>query len=155
LKVSNIVIPNPHLRAPFEAALQTSSLAYTINLLGMLALQTAYEEGDNWLKQVKDYLTGNLETIAAYLEENTPEIQLVRPEGTHLAWLDCSRLELEPATLAHFFTEQANVYLEEGSLFGEEGSAFMRLNFACPRPILIEALNRIGRAVAHSRTASH
>lgn len=147
LKTSNIIILNPDLHAQFKDALQSSSLAYSINLMGMLALQTAYEDGQNWLEQLLDYLTGNANLLAEYLDRNIPEIQLIPPEGTYLAWLDCSRLNLEAAELHRFFLEEANVYLEDGDMFGEEGAAFMRLNFGCPRPILQEALKRIARAV--------
>jgi cystathionine beta-lyase len=147
LKTSNIIILDPDRHAQFKDALQSSSLAYAINLMGMLALQTAYEEGENWLEQLLAYLTGNANLLAEYLTSNVPEIQLIPPEGTYLAWLDCSRLNMETAELRRFFLEEASVYLEDGDLFGEEGAAFMRLNFGCPRPILREALERIGRAV--------
>jgi cystathionine beta-lyase len=147
LKTSNIIILDPDRHARFKDSLQSSSLAYAINLMGMLALQTAYEDGENWLEQLLNYLTGNANLLAEYLDNNMPEIQLIRPEGTYLAWLDCSRLNMETAELRRFFLEEASVYLEDGDLFGEEGAAFMRLNFGCPRPILREALERIGRAV--------
>jgi cystathionine beta-lyase len=151
LKTSNIIIPNPDLHAQFKDTLQTSKVAFALNFLGQLALQAAYEDGENWLKQVLVYLTANSNLIADYLESHIPEIHLIRPEGTYLAWLDCTRLNMEPDQLHKFFTEKANVYLEEGDMFGEEGAAFMRLNFACPRHILQEALERIDHAVADWR----
>ncbi|MFZ0545813.1 MAG: MalY/PatB family protein [Candidatus Promineifilaceae bacterium] len=147
LKTSNIIIPNPDLHARFKDTLQNSSISHAINLMGMLALQTAYEEGENWLEQLLVYLSDNCNFLADYLEKNIPEIKMRRPEGTYLAWLDCSRLNLEAADLHRFFLEEANVYLEAGDIFGEEGAYFMRLNFACPRSILQEALERINRAV--------
>jgi cystathionine beta-lyase len=147
MKTSNIIILNPALHARFKDQLQFSKLAYTLNFLGQAALQAAYEDGENWLEQLLDYLSGNCNLMVEYLEKHIPEIRLVQPEGTYLAWLDCCRLGLEGADLHHFFTEKANVYLEEGKIFGEEGAAFMRLNFACPRPILQEALERMERAV--------
>jgi cystathionine beta-lyase len=113
----------------------------------MIALQAAYEDGENWLNQVLVYLNDNCNLAADYFKAQIPEIRMTKPAGTYLAWLDCTRLKMEPDELHQIFTETANVYLEEGDMFGEEGKAFMRLNFACPRHILQEALERIDRAV--------
>jgi cystathionine beta-lyase len=147
LKTSNIIIPNPYLHAKFKDQIQNTSVSHSINFLGMIALQAAYEDGENWLNQVLVYLNDNCNLAADYFKAQIPEIRMTKPEGTYLAWLDCTRLKMEPDELHHFFTETANVYLEEGDMFGEEGKAFMRLNFACPRHILQEALERIDRAV--------
>jgi cystathionine beta-lyase len=147
LKTSNIIIPNPDLHAKFKDQIQNTSVSHSINFLGMIALQAACEDGENWLNQVLVYLNDNCNLAADYFKAQIPEIRMTKPEGTYLAWLDCTRLKMEPDELHHFFTETANVYLEEGDMFGEEGKAFMRLNFACPRHILQEALERIDRAV--------
>ncbi len=147
LKTSNIIIFDPEKHGRFQTQLQTSTMGYSLNFLGQIALQAAYEDGENWLRQVLVYLTDNCNFMADYFETHIPEIKLVKPEGTYLAWLDCTALNMEVDELHNFFTEQANVYLEEGNMFGDEGNAFMRLNFACPRHILQEALERICRAV--------
>lgn len=147
LKTSNIIILDPDRMVQFRTQLQNSSASHSINFLGQVALQAAYEDGQNWLDQVLVYLSGNCNLMLDYFERHIPEIKMVRPEGTYLAWLDCSSLNMEGKELFNFFFERANVYLEEGDMFGEEGSQFVRLNFACPRPLLQEALERIGRAV--------
>lgn len=147
LKTSNITILNPDLHAQFKNQLQNSSVAHSLNFLGQVALQAAYEDGQNWLNQVLAYLSDNCNLMVEYFENHIPEIKMVRPEGTYLAWLDCTHLNMEIKELHDFFMNKANVYLEEGNMFGEEGNAFMRLNFACPRHILQEALERIHRAV--------
>ena len=147
LKTSNIIIFDPEKHGRFQNQLQTSTMGYSLNFLGQIALQAAYEDGENWLRQVLVYLTDNCNLMVDYFENHIPEIKMIEPEGTYLAWLDCTALNMEGEALHHFFNEKANVYLEEGDMFGEEGAAFMRLNFACPRPLLQEALERIGRAV--------
>ena len=73
---------------------------------------------------------------------------MVRPEGTYLVWLDCRRLELDKWELKRLMLQEARVYLEDGFIFGDEGDGFVRINIACPRSILTEALERIKSAIA-------
>jgi cystathionine beta-lyase len=154
LKTSNIIIFDTDMHARFQAQLQKSKLAHSINFLGQVALQAAYEDGENWLEQILVYLTDNCNWMLDYFEKHIPEIKMIQPEGTYLAWLDCSGLRMEGKELHQFFNNKANLYLEEGNMFGDEGLAFMRLNFACPRHILKEALDRIHRAVTDWRTTA-
>jgi cystathionine beta-lyase len=152
LKTSNIILLNPDYHARFQEQLQNSTTAYSLNFLGQVALQAAYEDGENWLAQVLVYLSDNCNLMRDYFANHIPEIKMIQPEGTYLAWLDCTALNMSGSDLHNFFKDKANVYLEEGDMFGEEGAAFMRLNFACPRHIVQEALERIGRAVAAHRS---
>lgn len=117
------------------------------NLFGYTALEAAYRYGDEWLEQVLDYLQGNLEVLVDYLDKKIPEIKVIEPQGTYLIWLDCRGLSMDRKTLAHFMRVKARVGLEDGFIFGEAGDGFMRMNIACPRSILEEALKRIEIAV--------
>jgi cystathionine beta-lyase len=86
--------------------------------------------------------------MRAYLAEHIPQLQVVPPQGTYLAWVNCSGLGLTPEARKLFFLEQAKLILDEGELFGPEGAGFERFNLACPRSILEEALERLKTAVA-------
>jgi cystathionine beta-lyase len=146
LKTSNIIIANADLRARFEKTLQSNGL-HGISAFGVVAAEAAYTAGEEWLRQVLDYIEGNLRYVQAYLAEHLYEISVVPPEGTYLLWLDCRRLGLDQAGLKRLFLHEARVYLEDGSIFGAEGAGFQRMNIACPRSILSEALDRIAAAL--------
>ena len=94
-----------------------------------------------------DYITGNLRYLEQYIAEHLPQITVVPLEGTYLAWLDCRRLELDKKELERVMLKEARVYFDEGYIFGSEGDGFERINIACPRSILVEALERIRNAV--------
>jgi len=147
LQTSCIVIPNERLRKRFRATIDATGQSLP-NTFGIVALQAAYENGEPWLEELLDYLQANLEYVESFVLDHIPRIQVVRPEGTYLVWLDCRKLGLDAAQLQHLMRDKARVYLDEGPLFGVEGEGFERLNIACPRSLLEEALRRIGSAVA-------
>ena len=146
LKHSNIIIPNQNLREQFSQMLVNSGLS-GVNIFGMTALEAAYNHGEEWLDQLLEYLDGNLLYMEEYMAENIPQITVVKPEGTYLIWLDCRELGLSIKELKHLMIEEAGVYMDEGFIFGPEGEGFERINIACPRSILEDALERIKGAV--------
>jgi cystathionine beta-lyase len=146
LHTSNIIIPNAGLRARFKKTLKSNGLG-GIGPFGLVALEAAYNYGDEWLDQALDYMEGNLDYLEDYVAQHIPRISLVRPEGTYLAWLDCRALGLDKWALKRLMLEEARVFLDDGFIFGPEGEGFQRINVACPRSILIEALERIKEAV--------
>ena len=148
LKTSAIIIPDASRRAAFRQALRSSGLSLAGSTFGVVAFKAAYEHGERWLERVLEYLQGNLEYLEAYVKERIPQIQVVRPEGTYLVWLDCRKLGLDKVELERLMRSQARVYLDEGGIFGPGGEGFERINIACPRSILTEALDRIRKAVA-------
>ena len=146
LQVSNIFIPNAELRKSFRR--QMSAVGYSqVNMIGLHACRAAYEKGREWLEELKIYLKGNLDFARAYLEENLPQIKLVEPEGTYLIWLDCRSLGLTEERLEHLIVHEAKLWLDSGAIFGEVGEGFERINIACPRAVLKEAMERLHRAV--------
>jgi cystathionine beta-lyase len=147
LQTSCIIIPNPDLQKRFEATLQSNGL-FGINAFGAVALQAAYDHGEEWLLQMLEYVEGNFEYLNAYVAENIPQIDVIQPEGTYLVWLDCRKLQLDKMDLRQLFFEQARVYLDDGFIFGPEGEGFERINIACPRKVLVEALDRIRQAIS-------
>jgi cysteine-S-conjugate beta-lyase len=145
LEASSIIIPNKKLREAFTSA--RMGILPGPNLFGYCALEAAYRYGDDWLGQVLDYLQANLEFMQEFFRTRIPRITVIQPQGTYLIWLDCRRLGLDDPGLKSFMIEKARVGLDDGFLFGEGGSGFQRMNIACPRPILEEALSRIETAV--------
>jgi cystathionine beta-lyase len=117
------------------------------NLFGILATEIAYTHGEEWLDQVLDYLQDNLDFLMEYIERNIPRIKAIRPEGTYLVWLDCQELHMNDTELKKFMLKHARVWLNDGPTFGRSGSGFQRINIACSRSILKEALRRIKQAV--------
>lgn len=147
LQISNIFIPNVQIRKAFLR--QMSAVGYSqVNMIGLHACRAAYETGREWLEELKVYLKGNLDYARAYLEENLPQINLIEPEGTYLIWLDCRALGLPEEKLEHLIVHEAKLWLDSGAIFGEVGEGFERINIACPRAVLKEALERLHRAVS-------
>jgi len=116
--------------------------------LGYVATMVGYRDASDWIEQLRDYLTANRDHAVNFIKENMPQLKITTPEGTYLMWIDCNALGLQ-GTAADFFKEQAKVVLNDGEWFGRDGNGdgFVRLNFACPRAQLDEALSRIHKAV--------
>jgi cystathionine beta-lyase len=142
---STIIIPNAKLRNSFSNA--RAGILPQPDVFGMVALEAAYRDGDEWLTQVLDYLQGNLDFMMTYIRERIPEISVIKPGGTYLVWLDCRKLGMDNLTMRSFFREKAKVGFDDGYIFGPAGAGFERMNIACPRSVLMEALNRIEKAI--------
>ena len=117
------------------------------NIPGVVAAEAAYTYGEEWLTQTLAYIQGNLDFLMAYIEQHIPRIRVIRPEGTYLVWLDFRALGMENAGFKNFMLNKAKVWLNDGPSFGTGGDGFQRLNLACPRSILQEALEHIERAI--------
>ncbi|BBO91051.1 MalY/PatB family protein [Desulfosarcina ovata] len=150
LHTSNIIIPNPALRRRFQQTLNSCGMGKWANPFGVVACETAYREGEPWLDDVLAYIEANLDFLEAYVDAHIPGIRVIRPEGTYLVWLDCRQLGLDPLELKRLMLEKARIFPDEGFIFGPEGEGFERINIACPRSVLKEALERIRRAVSGS-----
>ncbi len=146
LQVSNIFIPNDSLRRRFQVAVNQAGYSQ-LNMLGLVACQAAYEEGREWLEELKIYLKKNLDFVREYLQENLPQIHLIEPEGTYLIWLDFRELGLPENELEDLIVNKANLWLDSGAIFGKVGEGFERINIACPRSLLEEALNNLKTAI--------
>lgn len=147
LSQSSAIIPNQEQRQKFWQTLNKTG-AGMLNIFGLEAAEVAYTYCAGWLEDLKEYLTDNLEILTQYFEENIPGIKVIKPEATYLAWLDCNELPVEGNKLKEFFTYEAGVGLNDGITFGIEGHGFQRINFACPKSLLMEGLKRIESAVA-------
>jgi cystathionine beta-lyase len=150
LQCSYAVIPDLELRRRFRHA--DRGLVHGVNLFGLIAAQAAYAEGQEWLDQLLVYLQGNRDWLVDYVRENIPGMRVFSPEGTYLAWLDCRELGFEEKP-EQFFLKKARVSTVDGSAFGPGGRGFVRLNFGCPRSMLVEAFQRM-RAALEQRSVA-
>ncbi|MBX3051960.1 MAG: pyridoxal phosphate-dependent aminotransferase [Caldilineaceae bacterium] len=139
LHCSNIVINNKELRTKFTDQIGFKSPTP----FAITALIAAYNEGEEWLAQVNEYIDGNLAFLQDFLAEHMPQVKYRIPEGTYIGWMDFSGYGLSPKEVHDRIYNRANVVLEDGKLFGEEGLEFQRICVPSPRPLLRQALERI------------
>ncbi|SDW31933.1 MalY/PatB family protein [Nitrosomonas communis] len=145
LHLSALIVPNKIHRAAiihFFDMLHVSAA----NPFSMVAFETAYRTGATWLNELMLYLKNTRDQVDGYLAEHLPDIQLIKPEGTYLLWLDCRALNMNDKQLKHFFVHEAEVGLSPGALFGKNGSGFMRMNIGTPRHNIMTALENIRKA---------
>ena len=146
LASSYVIIENDELRHYFHAFMEAGEF-HEGHMFAYLSVAAAYMHGKEWLKQVVDYIKGNIDFMEEYLKEHLPVISMIRPQASYLVFLDCRKLGLEQKELNRFFVEEAHLALNDGMTFGREGKGFMRMNVACPRAVLIEALDQLQHAV--------
>lgn len=146
LHTSNIIIANEKLREKYKREVSKDSIS-TPNIFGAEALIAAYNEGEDWLDSLIEYLEGNRDYFIDYVSKNIPQLRVIKSEGTYLLWVDCSGLGMDSEGLRDFFTNRCKLALNHGSMFGVEGELFQRFNIGCPRSILEEALTRIEKEI--------
>ncbi len=142
LQISNIIIRDPELRKRFRQQLDAAGYSQA-NTFGLRACEAAYRGGEEWLEALLGYLRGNRDYLEEYLKENMPRIRMVRVEGTYLAWLDLRDLGFSPREREERIIHGAGLWLDRGEVFGLTGEGFERINFACPRSVLREALEKL------------
>lgn len=147
LQTSYIVASNPQLRRKFEQRIKALSL-HMSSFFAPEAVEAAYNEGEEWLDGLLEHTAGNAAYAVAYLQEHLPQVKPMMPEGTYLLWVDCRGLGLDISGLKNLMYHEAKVAFNEGSVYGPEGEGHLRINLACPRSILVEALERFSRAAA-------
>ena len=146
LQASNIIIADPVLRRKFVTELNAQGM-FGAGLYGLAACQTAYETGEEWLEQLLVYISDNFDFIKDYCEKYIPQIHPNVPDATYLVWLDCRELGMSNEELSRFMVEKAGLGLSDGYTFGRSLSGYMRLNAACPRSVLKQALEQLRAAV--------
>ena len=145
LKSSYHVIPNEDIRKQYHEFLRKSELD-TAHVFATGPVATAYNEGEEWLEQMLEYVEANIDFMEQYLKDNMPKMGMIRPQASFLVFLDARGLGLPHDKLVEFFVREAKVGMNDGAMFGEEGSGYMRMNLGCPRSVLEKALNQIKAA---------
>ena len=142
LKSSYHIIQNEEIRKQYHEFLRRSELD-TAHLFATGPVATAYNEGDEWLEQMLEYVEANIDFMEQYLKDNMPKMGMIRPQASYLVFLDARGLGLPHDNLVEFFIREAKVGMNDGVMFGEGGSGFMRMNLGCPRSVLVKALEQI------------
>lgn len=146
LQISNIFIPNKELRQSFKK--QLDAVGYSqANTFGIEGCIAAYKYGQTWLDAVLKYIQSNVEFVKEYVTNNIPKVKVIDPEGTYLVWLDFKEYHLCYSEQQDLILNKAKLWLDSGLCFGDSGLGYERINVACPRSILEEALGRIAKAV--------
>lgn len=145
LHTSFIVVSDPVKRRKLDQRFKALSL-HMAQHFAQDAVEAAFNHGEDWLVQMKEYVAGNVEFAIGYLAERLPEVKPMRPEGTYLLWVDCRTLQLDPSGLKDLMFRKAKVAFTEGSVFGTDGEGWLRINLGCPRSIVEEALEAFSKA---------
>lgn len=146
LQTSNIIISNKTLKEKFVAEGEKYAVTMS-NSFGAIATEAAYNHGGQWLEEVLDYVEGNLHFITKYFKSNLPVLKVLPLEATYLAWIDCRELGLTSEELEKLFLSKAKVALNQGHVFGPGGEGFVRMNLACSRSIVEQAVQQMKEAI--------
>ena len=141
LQIANIVAFDNDLRSRIDKAININEVC-DVNPFGVAATIAAYNEGEEWLNQLVDYLHGNYGVMAEFCRRELPEFPITRLEGTYLVWMDCSSLGMPSDALEHALLDDARLWLNAGTMYGAEGEGYMRWNIDCPRSVMLDGLNR-------------
>lgn len=141
LQIANIIARDEAVRARIDRAININEVC-DVNPFGVEATMAAYNEGEEWLLQLLDYLRANYDCLHEYFEAYLPQIQVTRLEGTYLVWTDCRGLGLPSDTICSKLLLDKGLWLNSGTMYGPEGEGFLRWNIACPRTTLLDALAR-------------
>lgn len=144
--LSNIFIPNRDLRKRFRKQLDAAGISQ-LGVMGLIACETAYSKGEEWYLAMHAYVRDNIAYVRNYVEQNLPGVRMTEHEGTYLVWLDFSGTGLSETELEDLIVNRAKLWLDGGTMFGECGKGFQRINVACPRGILKEAMKRLEGAL--------
>jgi cystathionine beta-lyase len=146
LQAAAVIIANESLRRQFRKVQQRQGF-FTLNTFAVVGAEAAYRHGGEWLDALLTYLQENINYVSSYIQTHLPALRVIRPEATYLVWIDCRQLGLTEQQLKQLLLEKGKIAVEFGSKFGEEGKGFIRMNVACPRKTLKEALDRLSAAL--------
>lgn len=139
MQTSNIIIPNADLRKRFNDAAGYHSL----NALGYKACEYAYNQCEGWLDELITVIDSNRALVEEFLKDKLPMLIPFRLEGTYLLWVDCRKLGMNHTELENFLENRCQLFFDDGFMFGEGGDGFVRINLACPKSVVEEALERL------------
>ncbi len=147
LQASTVVFPNAHMKQVFDRFWMNMDI-HRNNAFSLTAMEAAFTSGEEWLEQLLPYLSDNFDFVVDYCEKHIPQIKTYAPDATYLMWLDCRALGMSNEALHDFMIQKAKLGLNDGCSFGRSLNGYMRLNVACPRSVLAQALRRLATAVS-------
>ena len=146
LQASTVVFPNAHMKQVFDRFWMNMDI-HRNNAFSLIAMEAAFNEGEEWLEQLLPYISANFDYVVDYCQKHIPQIKTYAPDATYLMWLDCQGLGLTNEQLHDFMIQRAGLGLNDGCSFGPRLSGYMRLNAACPRSVLEKAMAQLEAAV--------
>lgn len=147
LQPGNIIIPDEGLRKRYRKANAAAGYSQG-SIMGQVAVKSCYTKGDAWVKELVDYIAGNIAWVRDFVKENFPKATFVEPEGTYLVWIDFSGYGLSDDELEHLVVDEAKLWLDSGKIFGPATAQFERFNMACPRSTVEKAFRQLKAAFA-------
>ena len=145
MMMANNFIPNRELRHKFKKQLDAAGTSQ-LGVMGLVACEAAYSHGEEWYRHVVDYISDNIEFVKNYVDNNLTGVKMIDIEGTYLVWLDFRGTGLAVEEIERRVIHEAKLWLDSGKIFGDSGRGFERINVACPRSVLKEALDRLKKA---------
>lgn len=139
---SVVITPNDSIRRQLQHEFDKLH-ADQGNIFGTVALEAAYNHGDEWLDQLNEYIAGNIDYVLGFLRDKMPSVKCIRPEGTYLMWLDFGEWPMSHEEIYEFLIQEAALGLNEGSMFGEQGRGWMRMNVGTQRAIVVQAMKQL------------
>ncbi|MCD4730463.1 MAG: cystathionine beta-lyase, partial [Bacteroidales bacterium] len=146
MATSSVIISDPDLRNTFNTMLERVHIGMG-NIFGAVASEAAYTHGAKWRQQLLDYVQQNIDFVENFLQENIPQVKMMKPEATYMIWLDFRELKLSDDELKNFIIHEAKLGFNDGPVFGPGGEGFQRMNVACPRSIVEQGMKRLDKAV--------
>lgn len=146
LQASFATFPRAEERKEFDDILGQMDVKRN-NPFSLVAFETAYERCENWLEQLIEHIDGNMQYVIDFINERLPMVKTVKPEGTYLMWLDFNNIGIAQDKIQEFLINEAKVAMNDGATFGENGKGFARMNVACPRYMVEEAMEKIEKAI--------
>lgn len=146
MQLSNIFIPSAEIREKYMAEIDVTGFTVPSNP-GVVACKAAYATGEEWFEECLSYIKGNFDYLRDFLKENLPQLKLIEPEGTYLAWIDCSGLGLTAEELNDLIINKAKLWLDAGDIFGKASEQYQRIVMACPRATLERAMKQLKDAI--------
>ncbi|WP_313470138.1 MalY/PatB family protein [Carnobacterium sp.] len=144
---SYAIIPSEKLQEEFLELLKNRDGLSSASIMGIESIMAGYNYGQEWVDELNDYISANLNLVAKYLKEHIPEIHFVVPESTFLAWIDISNLPFEMNDLQQALITIGKVAIMDGSIYGKQGKDFLRMNLGCQRKKVLEGLEGLKKAV--------
>ena len=145
LQTAAVMVPDPVIRHKINRGLNTDEVAEP-NVFAVAAAVAAFEKGEGWLDELRQYLYDNKQFVRSFIKAELPQIKVVPSQATYLLWLDCSRITQDAQELSSFIRQDSGLYLTEGAEYGS-CRQFIRMNTACPRERLRDGLDRLKKSV--------
>lgn len=155
LQIANVICKNDEWRRRIDRVINIYEVC-DVNPFGVIALQAAYNECGDWIDEMNQYVWGNYQYLKRFVLDELPQIQVIRMEGTYLAWLDIMCYELSSDEATQQLLHEGRVFVSSGTLYGKKaGEGYLRINLACPRETLKQGLVRLGRVLGQYASDDH